>query len=176
MCNYEPSLLMIGWPQVGPQKPDRAMVRALLGMYAGSRGELTAIAQYMYQNLLCSAAGWIDLGDLFGAAARDSMFHLKRLGHLIVQYGGDPRFLSYPNGRPVWWSPGAVSYQSDPCTMLRDAIEGKRRSIHEYRQIEARMEPEPRALIQRILLNETYYLDLFQCMLHEMDCESKPVS
>lgn len=174
MNNYDPNLLSIGWPRVGSQKPDRAMVRSLFGVYAGNRGELTHITQYFYNSLLCAADDLIDLSDLFGSACRDAMFHLKRLGQLIVQYGGDPRLISYQNARQVWWTSGTLHYQSDPCAMLRRAIELTQHIIQEYHQIAARMEPAPRTVIQRILLDQEHYLDLFKCMLHEMGCNGKP--
>ena len=171
MCKYDPNLLSIGWPKIGPQAPDRAMVRTLFGLYAGRRGALTQITQYFYNSLICAADDLLELSDVFGSASRDAMFHLKRLGQLIIQYGGDPRLLSYQNGRANWWGAGCVQYQGDPCVMLRHAIQITRQAIHEYRGIEARMEPEPRTLIQRILLDQEHYLDLFQCMLHDMGCD-----
>lgn len=170
MCNFDPNLLSIGWPRIGPQPPDRNMVRTLFSLYAGPAGALTQITQYLYNVLLCTAAEQLEASDLFGSASRDCMFHLKRLGQMIAHYGGDPRFLNFQGNRPQWWTAGAVHYQQDLCAMLRRAIALTRQSITAYEDIAKRMEPEPRAVIQRILLDQNHYLDLFECMLREQNC------
>lgn len=156
------NMLMTPWPRVGPQKPDRALVRALAQVYAGGRGELTAVAQYFYNSLLLGGAGLQDLSELFACVSRAEMLHLEKLGQLILQFGGDPRLLSYPNGRPVWWSSGAAGYTGDVQEMLRRAVESERQAVHTYRQLAGRMQGAPKALIERILQDEEHHLELFQ--------------
>lgn len=158
-------MLMLPWPGVGPQKADPPLVRALFGLYAGGRSELTAAAQYFYNSLAVGEDA--DLGELFACVAQNEALHLKKLGQLILQYGGHPRLLSYADGRARWWSAGAVRYESGREAMLRQAIAAERETVRRYRQLTGRMGPAPRALIERILQDEAHHIELFQRALGE---------
>ena len=148
------------WPQIGPQQPNPALVRALFPSYAGARGELTATAGYFYNSLLTRDRG---LSELFACVSRDEMRHLEKLGELILQFGGDPRLLSYgAGGRPLWWSSGALPYPREIPVMLRRAIDSERQAIAEYRRLSAHMDGAPRALIERIIRDEEHHIELFQ--------------
>lgn len=152
------------WPQIGPQQPNPALVRALFPSYAGARGELTAITGYFYNSLLTGGRGDRGLSELFACVSRDEMRHLEKLGGLILQFGGDPRLLSYgANGRPLWWSSGVLSYPREIPLMLRQAIDSERQAIAEYRRLSACMDGAPRALIERIIRDEEHHIELFQC-------------
>lgn len=157
------------WPKVGPQKPNPGLVRELFRSYAGAHGELTAITGYFYNSLMTGAAGPSDLSDLFACVSKMEMVHLEKLGQLILQFGGDPRLLSYTNGRPAWWSSGAVSYGGDAAAMLRRAAQSERQACEEYRRLMERMEGAPRALIGRIRQDEEHHLELFQRALGELE-------
>lgn len=163
------NMLMTPWPKVGPQQPNPVLVRALFGAYAGPRGELTAVAEYFYNSLLTGGSGLSNLSELFACVSRTEMVHLEKLGQLILQFGGDPRLLSYANGRPMWWSSGAVTYQGDVPSMLRRAIQGERQACDEYRRLADRMDGAPRALIERIRQDEEHHVELFQRALRGLE-------
>lgn len=160
-------MLNLPWPEVGEQESDRALVRGLFGAYAGAHGELTAVSQYFYNSL----TGEQDaaLADLFALVSQNEMVHLQKLGQLIRLYGGDPRLLSFAGGRPHWWSSGAVSYEKSREKRLRQAIAGEREAVRAYRQLAARMAPQPRALIERIIQDEQHHIELFQRALAGLD-------
>lgn len=163
------NMLTTPWPKVGPQKPNPGLVRALFSSYAGAHGELTAITGYFYNSLMTGAAGPNDLSELFACVSRMEMVHLEKLGQLILQFGGDPRLLSYANGWPAWWSSGAVTYGGDASAMLRRAIQSERQACEEYRKLMERMDGAPRALIGRIRQDEEHHLELFQRALGELE-------
>lgn len=162
MHNCVGYLLTKPWPKVGRQPGDRALVRELFNVYAGPRGELTAITQYFYNALVTGADGLSELSDLFACVARVEMLHLEKLGELIGLYGGDPRLLSYRDARAQWWSSGIVRYGSDPRRMLREALASEREAAAGYRALAAQMAPEPRALIERIIADEQHHAALFE--------------
>ena len=96
------------------------------------------------------------------------MLHLRRVGELIGRYGGNPKLLSFSGGRSHWWSGGAVTYEKDRNKMLRQAIAAERDAIRAYRQLAARMEDQPRALIERIIQDEQHHIELFQRALGDV--------
>ena len=169
MNNCVHYMLMTPWPVVERQNPNRSLVRELRRVYAGGRGEMTAIAEYFYDSLLLRRAGQEELSELFACVSHTEMTHLQKLGELILAFGGDPRLLSERNGRMAWWSAGAVSYECDASRMLRRAIESERQACAEYRRLETRMEGAPRALIARIRQDEEHHLELFQRALHDLE-------
>ena len=160
-------MLTMPWPEVGALRPDRALVRALFGVYAGAHGELTAVSQYFYNSLTADQGD--GLADLFASVARNEMVHLKKLGQLIGRYGGDPRLVGFAGGRAHWWSAGALRYGQGREKMLRQAVAGEREAVRAYRQLAARMEPQPRALIERIIQDEQHHIELFQRALAGLD-------
>lgn len=162
MNNCVHNMLMTPWPKVERQKPDRALVRELRRSYAGGRGEMTAITGYFYNSLVLGGEGQTELSELFACVSHAEMVHLKKLGELIIAFGGDPRLLSEWNGRMAWWSSGAVAYDRDAQRMLCRAIDSERQACAEYRRLEARMGGAPRALIARIRQDEEHHLELFQ--------------
>lgn len=165
MNNCVHNMLMLPWPKVGAQNSNPALVRALFGVYAGAHSELTAASQYFYNSLRLEEDA--DLAELFACIAQNEILHLRRLGELIGRYGGNPKLLSFAGGRPHWWSSGVVSYEKDRDKMLRQAIAGEREAIRAYRQLAARMEEQPRALIERIIQDEQHHIELFQRTLGE---------
>ena len=154
------NMLMLPWPGIGPQKPNPALVRTLFGAYAGTHGEWTAVAQATYAGLITETD--TRLSDLFFCVAQDDLLHFKKLGRLIIQYGGNPKLLSYTGRQAHWWSAGAVAYNREPQALLRQQIAMKREAVQFYKQLIARMEPAPQAVIQRILQDETHHIELFQ--------------
>lgn len=168
MNNCVQYLLTVPWPKVGKQPSNRQLVRNLFTIYSGADGELTAFTQYFYNSLVAAADGLEDLSDLFACISQSEMHHLKKLGELILLYGGDPRLLSYRNNRPQWWSGGYVQYTSDPHQMLQQAIASEQASIVAYRAIAEQMAPEPRALIERIIQDERHHLELFQRAMQQL--------
>lgn len=162
-------MLMDPWPEVGPQKPNRELVRILFDVYAGQGGELTNIAQYFYNSLRAQQADEAEISELFACVSHTEMLHLRKLGQLILQFGGDPRLLSYRGSRAFWWSSGYVNYNGDIRAMLRRSIAGERQAVQTYQQIAARMEGAPKALIERILQDEVHHIELFQRALGELE-------
>ncbi len=166
-CVY--NMLMEPWPEVGVQKPDRGLVRILFEVYAGQGGELTNIVQYFYDSLRAQQAGETEISDLFACVSQTEMLHLRKLGQLILQFGGDPRLLSYRGNRAFWWSSGYVNYGGDLRAMLRRAIAGERQAVQTYQQIAGRMEGAPKALMERIVQDEVHHIELFQRTLSELE-------
>lgn len=167
MDNHVNYLLTKPWPHVGRQPGDRALVRSLFSLYAGPQSMLTAAAQYFYDSLLLDACGEHLLSECTDCLSQTARLHLQKLGQLIVQYGGDPRLLSYYNGSPQWWSGGRLHYTTQPDTILQEAIVGEQERQRACQSLASRMAPIPRALLERIMLDQSHHIDLLEHILHD---------
>jgi len=106
--------------------PNPEAVLIIKELRTGADGELTAIAQYVFQN------NRITNNDAVSAAllqiAIVEMMHLDVLGDAIQALGGKP---SFDDGK-YYWQAGHVNYADDLVDMLNANIEGEEAAIAAY--------------------------------------------
>ena len=79
------------YPKIENIKQDYRFGKMLYDSYAGSYGELTAITQYVYENITNEENK--ELRNVLMRVAMDEMHHLKILGELLVELGFIPYYM-----------------------------------------------------------------------------------
>ncbi len=136
---------------------DPNTVRMLKEDYAGAVSEMTAVSQYIYQNILSTdnesfANAILQIGIV-------EMSHLGMLGDAILALGGNPTF---GNGS-IFWNGKLVNYARTLPEMLRADIEAETQAIANYRRhAAATTNPSVRALLTRIIKDEQLHLRFFR--------------
>jgi len=136
--------------------PDPETVAMLKDDYAGAKGELTAITQYVYQS------GRSTDNDAFANSllqiAIVEMTHLDMLGDAIVTLGGNPRF----DDGHYYWNASNTNYASDIKEMLKANISAEKHAIESYtKHAELTKNPSVKALLERIAKDEKLHLRFF---------------
>ena len=93
------------------------------------------------------------------------------LGQLILLLGGDPRYISTQNNRRAVWNGGMVRYAKDLRPAIRDDILLEQAAIETYtKQTKVIKDPYIVAVIERILRDEHYHMELFHQLLEDTEC------
>jgi bacterioferritin len=136
---------------------DPNTVRMLKEDYAGAVSEMTAVSQYIYQNILSAdnesfANAILQIGIV-------EMSHMDMLGDAILALGGNPTF---GNGT-VYWQGKLVNYAKTLPEMLRGDIEAETQAIANYERHAANTtNASVRALLRRIIKDEQLHLRFFR--------------
>ena len=144
------------YPTVG-KGSDPNTVRMLKEDYAGAVSEMTAVSQYVYQNILSTdnesfANAILQIGIV-------EMSHLDMLGDAILALGGNPTF---GNGS-IFWQGKLVNYARTLPEMLRADIEAETQAIANYTRHAANTtNASVRALLLRIIKDEQLHLRFFR--------------
>lgn len=157
------------YPSLDAITEDYKSLRAVSPAYAGGKGELTAVLQYVYQSILLGELGKKEMGKKILGIAVNEMHHLELLGTAITRLGAPPAFtacLPYPIG---YYSASNVNYVKSPCEMIEADIIAETNAIDDYRRILACISNEAlTALIERIIEDEKLHLSAFESMYKEL--------
>lgn len=157
------------YPSLDGITEDYKTLRVLSPAYAGGRGELTAVLQYVYQSILLGRIGKKEMSKTVLGIAINEMHHLELLGTAITMLGAPPAFtacLPYPIG---YYSASNVNYAKSPCEMIEADIAAESNAIADYRKILACISCEPLTrLIERIIEDEEMHLVAFESMKKEL--------
>ena len=143
------------YPEVKGGK-DAQAVALLKEDYAGMQGELTAVAQYVFQN------GRASDNETFANSVLQiaivEMMHLDMLGDAIVALGGEPEF---DDGK-YFWNAGYVNYSKGYADMLKADIAAEKTAIENYLKHAAAIKNDTvKALLERIVVDERLHLRFF---------------
>ncbi|MDE6410982.1 MAG: manganese catalase family protein [Clostridia bacterium] len=161
------------YPSLDGITEDYKTLRVISPAYAGGRGELTAILQYVYQSILLGRLGKKEISKTILHIAINEMRHLELLGTAITMLGAPPAFtacLPYPIG---YYSASNVNYAKSPCEMLEADILAESNAIADYRKILTCISNKTLiALIERIIEDEEAHLAAFKSIKEELSrCE-----
>lgn len=154
------------YPEVKISDKNRKYVCTLEELYAGSISELTSVHQLLYQNIAIDNCD-DDLKEALDMIALSEMHHLKMLGDMINQLGGDHRFLvchdpRCSKGKPIYWHAAYVSYSRMIKRMMIDNIDSKQKKIKKYKNAVNTIENEEiTTVLKRILMDEEKHLEIF---------------
>jgi bacterioferritin len=136
---------------------DPETVRMLKEDYAGAVSELTAVTQYLYQNVL--SADNESFANAILQIAIAEMSHMDMLGDAILALGGNPAF---GNGT-TYWHGKHVNYARTLPEMLSADIAAETQAIANYeRHAERARNASVRALLERIVKDEKLHLRFFR--------------
>jgi bacterioferritin len=151
------------YPTVG-KGSDPNTVKMLKEDYAGAVSEMTAIAQYIFQNILSTSDE--SFANAILQIAIVEMSHLDMLGDAILALGGNPTF---GNGT-TYWQASLVNYARTLREMLMADIQSETQAINNYEsQAAATTNMDVRALLERIAEDERLHLRFFTESLDQLN-------
>ncbi len=149
------------YPKIENIKQDYRFGKMLYDSYAGSYGELTAITQYVYENITNEENK--ELRNVLMRVAMDEMHHLKILGELLVELGFIPYYMGSRNNK---WCSDRVKYKfSSVEEMMKYNKKKKKMAIKEYeRLIENTEDKCIKDILSRIIKDEENHIRIFKAM------------
>ncbi len=146
-------------------KEDYRSLRVVSPAYAGGRGELTAILQYVYQSVLLGQTGREREAKVLMKIAADEMRHLELLGSAITRLGAPPVFTNCPPYPVGYYSASCVNYAKNLEAMICVDVQSERTAIAEYGRMLAALDNPPlETLIRMILGDEEEHLKILEDM------------
>ncbi len=158
------------YPPLLVERQNLAYAQMLLFDMASCKSETTSVTQYIYHSWVLDRRYANAAKTLHGIAVVE-MHHMGMLGQLILLLGGDPRYISTQNNRRAVWNGGMVRYAKDLRPAIRDDILLEQAAIETYtKQTKVIKDPYIVAVIERILRDEHYHMELFHQLLEDTEC------
>lgn len=157
-CKY---CLSLPYPEV-EGKIDNGTLTLLMQSYGGKGGELSAISQYIYEDILFGKEK--EITEQIKGIAICEMKHFELLGEAIVTFGGEPLF----SGAYRFWSGSFLNYSKDLSSLIAYNINSEENAIREYEKIINYTDNDTlKRLIGRIIMDEQLHITLFENMLKQ---------
>lgn len=149
------------YPKIENIKQDYRFGKMLYDSYAGSYGELTAITQYVYENITNEENK--EVRNVLMRVAMDEMHHLKILGELLVELGFIPYYMGSRNNK---WCSDRVKYKfSCMEEMMKYNIQTEKMAIKEYERLIQNTEDKGiKDVLSRIIRDEENHIRIFKAM------------
>ncbi len=158
-CKY---CLSLPYPEV-EGKIDNGTLALLMQSYGGKGGELSAISQYMYEDILFGKDEKETTEQIKGIAICE-MKHFELLGEAITTFGGEPLF----SGAYRFWSGSFLNYSKDLPSLIAYNINSEENAINEYEKIISCTDNDSlKRLIGRIIMDEQLHITIFENMLKQ---------
>ncbi len=155
------------YPDLSMLEPDVNSAHIIAPCYAGQRGEITAILQYIYHSFFTEDNERV-LKVMKGIALCE-MEHLDILGKTLKKLGSDPIFTNLPPYRFNAYSTCALSYSKDIHKLLLDDITAETATVYEYEKMLSRLNNEKvGAIISRIILDERLHVNVLKAELENL--------
>lgn len=153
-------------PEIQDRNPYYATL--LLEDYAGLVSETTAVHQYLYHHFTLHR--FPELAEVLECIAIVEMRHMELLAETISLLGISPEFRTLTTNIPTYWSASFVYYGIDVHDKLSADIASEQQAIHYYRYHQQLIaDPHIRELLDRIILDEEFHLQLFQEAANHLD-------
>lgn len=151
------------YPSLDGITKDECTLRMLSPAYAGAKGELTAVLQYIYQSMLFDKWSNAEYADTLEKIAISEMRHIDLLGGAIARLGALPVYASSLPCAAGYYSAYDINYTHTPQTMILADIRAESMAIEEYKKIISCIDNEQIvALVERIILDEELHLKIFR--------------
>ncbi|UWG96278.1 manganese catalase family protein [Dehalobacter sp. DCM] len=149
------------YPAIAVQQSNIYYAELLIDDYAGMVSEFTAISQYLYHHYFFREVDEA-LGELLDNIAITEMLHMEILAELIRKLGGNPVIRGGSSTAGTFWSGSFVCYGHQLCDQLQADIQSEQKAIAAYREhIRIIADPNIKAILQRIILDEEVHIRLF---------------
>ncbi|MEE1313570.1 MAG: ferritin family protein [Lachnospiraceae bacterium] len=171
-CNFSdvrPVILPLAYPPIQINKKNQACANMLSVDYCGAVSEMSAITQYINNEIYLSAEKCPVAKIILGIAMAE-MIHLQKLGEMIYLLGGSVDFVSRQrDGRRWVWSPQCLTLPRQTREILMAGIESEKAAINQY-EMHRKMitDTSVNAVLARIIKDEEYHIMLLQAMLKEL--------
>lgn len=157
------------YPEVRCGCTNKRYADLLMQDYAGMASELTAVLQYTYDSMLLKESA-PDVSELLEDISFTEMHHMRMLGDLVSDLGGDPRYNggSCENCKPFHTC--GITYNKTTALILMENIAGERKAIANYtRRIEVIQDEYVCAVLHRIIMDEETHIAAL-CQMMEKYC------
>lgn len=149
------------YPEVKVLEPNPYYSWLLLDDYAGIVSEFTAISQYLYHYFFFKNIDK-ELGKLLENVSITEMLHMEILADTIKKLGGNPLIRGSYSTCGDFWNGSFIYYGTRLCERLKADIDSEYKAIEEYtRHIYLIHDPNIRAILRRIILDEKVHIGLF---------------
>ena len=148
----------IPYPKLMNIRQNLNYANLLYDSFAGEYGELSAVAQYIYEHM--ELKKYESFSKILLSIAIEEMHHLDLIGDLIRRLGKRPYFI---NKDKCMWSAENVKYHfNNIYDMLCYNIESEKKAIESYREIiKYTQNKSIKDLLDRIILDEQTHLEIF---------------
>lgn len=158
------------YPQISTTEKDENIIPDLINSYSGSKGELTASTQYIYQSFIVKPnENYIGLSRILEDISIKEMKHLEILSQLLISQGINPKFCKYiDNNFNICsnWSTNNIKYLNDIKDFIKYNIKLEESSVNEYINIVKNSNNENIIeVINRIIQDEKSHLEIFNKIL-----------
>ena len=162
------SIVKIPYPSIDGITKDIQSADIISPAYAGLHGELTAILQYTFQNMVFGYQNSEYYAELLESISVAEMRHFELLGKMLIKLGVTPVMSQIPPYKQNFFNTSAVNYSTAPQKMLMDSIEGELEAIRMYKSMLNKLKNEDvAAVIKRIILDEMLHVELLKDALEK---------
>lgn len=160
-----------GLPQPYPEpkvvEPNPYYASLLLEDYTGMVSEMTAINQYLFHHFTIPQP---KISEMMECVAINEMKHFELLAETITLLNVSPEFRTLSTNIPTYWSAGFVYYGIDVRDKLPADVAAEQQAIHHYRYHQQLItDPYIQELLERIIKDEEYHLQLFENAMKQLD-------
>ena len=158
------------YPEITVSHLPQKILIMLKRIYAGTKGELTAINQYIYEHyIIWSNPKLNNLAETLEKISIQEMKHCEIIAKILVRCGIDPKYCVYIDGNPNlcdYWKASNVSYEKTLVKIFENNVFLERRTIEDYEEIINNTESENlKQLLARIVCDEKAHLKYFTAIL-----------
>lgn len=155
------------YPKVLVEKPNDEYAKFIYQDYASRVSELTAITQYVQQNVLLEKDYEEVSIDLLGIAEVE-MHHLKILAEVLVALGAQPKYGAYTGQQFKYWNASMDRYADSLMMILKNSIEDEHAMVAQYNaHIELIADENIKAILRRIVQDEEVHISILTTLYHK---------
>lgn len=156
----------VPYPQIPKLYPNKRYANLIYESFAGKKGELTAVTQYIYEHI--DLKDKEDISKILLNIAIEEMHHIDILGEILVNLGEQPFF---KDANQKDWNANNVQYKiKDIKDAMKNNISSEETTIRTYRQLmRYTNNMHLRRVYERIILDEKTHLEIFKRILE--DCK-----
>lgn len=156
------------YPPAAADAPNPQYAAAILSNVGAHDSEISAVSLYFYNSLIIRPK-FQDIAECFHQISLVEMRHLDLFGELALNLGADPRLWSSSRNRMQYWSPSYNRYPTQLAAIIQNSLASEQAAVRKYRaQADWIEDPQVKALLERIILDEELHIHIFQELLEEL--------
>lgn len=160
------------YTKIQKNNKDDKLIKKLFDIYAGSKGELTATLQYLFESYsLKLKDNYDEIMDILNKIAICEMKHVELIAEIIQSMGVEPKFckyIDYDYSICNYWSAGNIKYITDIAKFLEYNIKLEQIAIDDYKEaIKLSNSDNIKAILSEILDDENAHLIVFNHLYKE---------
>ena len=146
---------------------DNKVIKKILDIYAGNKGEFTAVTQYLYESFYTNPnENTKKLSKILNKISICEMRHVQILSQILLSMDVNPKFCKYiDNNYNIcnYWSAGNVKYITNIKEFIEYNIKLEEYAINEYNQLlQITTSDNIKEIVNEILEDENNHLTIFK--------------